>query len=136
MPFDLNGCKGIFVPSVDIFCLLTHPVSLTSPGSRGRGPVPSVLRGVVFFAIPDAVVDEDGRATWERARCALAASDMGALPGMAFNGRFHVRPHATRQQPKMVLPDGTTANKQCFWINATYWRDLILGSEGGGAMLG
>ena len=97
----------------------------------GAGSPPTVLRGVVFVGIPDGVVDTAGRDVWERKREALLASDMSGLPTQEYNHLFHVRPHATKHQPKMVLPDGTEANKQCFWINSTHLRDLVLGSPYG-----
>lgn len=96
--------------------------------SGGVGPVPSVLRGVAFIGIPDDVVDTAGREVWEKTRDAFAASDITAIPGSSFNHMFHTRPHSTKHQPKMVLPDGTETYKQCFWINNTYMRDLLLES--------
>lgn len=110
--------------------LWQKPCSKVAWQKKGHdGQPPSVLRGIAFVGVPDAVVDTAGRAVWEQARKAFAASDLSQLPGQSFNGLFHVRPHATRTQSRMVLPDGSEAHKQCFWINNTHIRDLILDSR-------
>lgn len=115
-------------------CLTLWQKTCTSYRWRKEGHTgqpPSVLRGVAFVGIPEFVVDNAGRDVWELTRKALAESDLSALPTQGFNGLFHVRPHATRDQAKMVLPDGTEATKQCFWINNTHLRGLVLGSRYG-----
>lgn len=118
------------------------------------------LRGCMFWAMPaDAL--EQARETWEKTRDVIAqgvriepvVSANGStvmcadgaprfknnLPGSAFNGVVHVRPHASNraylladgtrvgdiEKDGSMLPDGRAMTKQCFWLDKDYIRDQL-----------
>lgn len=51
------------------------------------------------------------------------------FPKATENRVAHVRPHARDANDTYPLPDGRRMPKQCFWLNNTYIKSVILGEE-------
>ena len=47
------------------------------------------------------------------------------LPKSDFNGVAHIRPKGRDGSDKVILPNGQTITKQCFWLNSTYIVSIL-----------
>lgn len=88
------------------------------------------LRGCQFWNMPYEDIEGDLRKVWDKTReivrngVEIISTKNGShqynLPKHSNNRISHVRPHATKDQKKDILPDGREITKQCFWLNNTY----------------
>lgn len=87
------------------------------------------LRGCQFWNMPYEDIEGELKAVWEKTREIVRngvkieykdGKNSYNLPKYSESRISHVRPHATKDQKKDILPDGREITKQCFWLNNTY----------------
>ena len=96
------------------------------------------LKGIKLWNMPYQTIETEIRQLWEeinkkiregvkieykkRGNKMVEAND---LPKSNFNGVTHVRPKGSDGTDKVVLPNGQTITKQCYWLNSTYIAQIV-----------
>ncbi len=92
-----------------------------------------VFNRIKFWNMPPADLEEVGR-VWTKARDTIrrgitfTVTPRGVcndLPKQTESRVSHVRPHARNADDALLLPDGRTMPKQCFWLNNSYIEEQI-----------
>lgn len=84
-----------------------------------------ILSKAMFWTLPYAGLQEVKK-VWQETKIRIKNNRYDGLPGMSWNKVCHVRPHARNKKDVFPTPDGKTAVKKCFWLNAKYIQDQIM----------
>lgn len=96
------------------------------------------LKGIKLWNMPYQTVELEIKQLWEeinkkiregikieyklRGKQLVEAND---LPKSNFNGVTHVRPKGNDGTDKIILPNGQTITKQCYWLNSAYIAQIV-----------
>lgn len=96
------------------------------------------LRGIKLWNMPFQTIEKEIRQLWEEINKKIREGikieykprgkklvETNDLPKKRFNGITHVRPKGNDGSDKVLLPNGQTITKQCFWLNNTYIADIV-----------
>lgn len=78
------------------------------------------LEKVMFWNIPETILETDVRKVWEHTRDLIKDNRFDELPGMSWNPVCHVRPHARNAQDTILTATGLAVVKKCFWLKNTF----------------
>jgi DNA mismatch repair protein MutH len=82
------------------------------------------FRGIKFWNMPFKDIGVV-RSVWEETKIAVSQSNPSLFAKARQKRIVHVRPHGRNRRDTDILPDGTTVTKRCFWLNASYIRDVV-----------
>lgn len=83
-----------------------------------------VFERATFWSMPPTTLDGEARRVWVETVRRVRAGRAGSLPGQAFSGVVHVRPHARNAADRDVTPQGQLVVKKSFWLNASYVAEV------------
>ena len=83
------------------------------------------FKKAMFWHVPDTDLNEEIRKVWEETINRIKNNDYDNLPRITENPVCHVRPHARDKNDTLPTPDGKSAVKKCFWLNAKYIKKQI-----------
>lgn len=96
------------------------------------------LKGIKLWNMPLQTIETKIRELWEEINLKVSEGiaiehklrgnkliETNDLPKSGFNGVAHVRPKGTDGKDKVLLPNGQTITKQCYWLNNTYIADIV-----------
>jgi DNA mismatch repair protein MutH len=129
--WDNSELNDYFLLTRFAFCIFKGPKS------------DPIFQGVKFWNMPESDIETKVRKVWERTKNQLLNGDIYKNKDLNSNINkfikldenldFHVRPKARNKKDVEDLPYAdkltgkTTHTKQCFWINSSYIKDILLG---------
>jgi len=129
--WDNSDLNNYFLLTRFAFCIFKGPK--TDP----------IFQGVKFWNMPESDIETKVRKVWERTKNQLLNGDIyknkdlnsniNKFVKLDENLDFHVRPKARNKKDVEDLPypdkltGKMTHTKQCFWINSSYIKDILLG---------
>lgn len=94
-----------------------------------------VLEKVVLWNMPMEVIEKDVKKTWEKTKEVILQGVPRRVSGTKTFNDFpssikeynvvHVRPHARNREDTLLLPNGKSFTKQCFWLSKEYIEKII-----------
>jgi hypothetical protein len=101
-----------------------------------------ILSKALFWNMPESILDSEVKTVWEDTVAKIKTGRvfkkinernqrLTYFMGIKDNPVSHVRPHATNALDTYPLPvkdinsGATEYTKQCFWLNASYIREVI-----------
>jgi len=90
-------------------------------GNKGE----RTLVKVMFWNMPYNDLDRHVQSVWKKTKKRVIQGKYNELPKISDNPVAHVRPHGRNAKDVCETPDGKTATKKCFWLNAKYIREQI-----------
>jgi len=88
---------------------------------RGR----KTLIKVMFWTLPYQDLNHNIKDVWKETIKRIKHGKYNQLPKISDNPVSHIRPHGRNAQDVCATPDGKTATKKCFWLNAKYIKSQI-----------
>ncbi|MGV3762692.1 MutH/Sau3AI family endonuclease [Parapedobacter sp.] len=82
------------------------------------------LHGVRFWTMPPADL-EMARWFWEDTKAKIMADDYAHFIRISDDMICHVRPKGTDSRDLMETPNGRMEKKKCYWLNASYIKEII-----------
>ena len=87
-----------------------------------------ILEKVFFWTMPLPDL-EDAREYWENIRENVITDNirLDAFWNLKMHRKFHVRPKGTKTSYKNSAynPNGGSADKYCYWLNANYVKSIV-----------
>ena len=96
------------------------------------------LKGIKLWNMSLPTIDHEIKQVWEEVNRLMNQGlhiefkkrgskmvETNNLPKSRFNGVAHIRPKGKDGSDKVVLPNGQTITKQCFWLNSGYIATII-----------
>ena len=103
----------------------------TETQNKDREPY---LKGIMLWNMPEVVIEHELKDLWKTTKSILETGVelkpvrngiSNNLPGAKFNGVCHIRPKGKDGNDKVVLPDGQSITKQCYWLNREYIGEIL-----------
>lgn len=96
------------------------------------------LKGIKLWNMPRQTVETKIRELWDEVNLKIEEGinikfepwgngfrERNNLPKSGFNGVAHVRPKGSDGKDKVLLPNGQSITKQCYWLNNSYIADIV-----------
>lgn len=100
------------------------------------------FKGIKLWNMPIQTIEKEIRELWEEINLKIREGiniqykmrgkklvEMNDLPKSGFNGVAHVRPKGADGKDKVLLPNGQTITKQCYWLNNNYIAEIVRNLE-------
>ena len=103
----------------------------TKSENKDREPY---LKGIMLWNMPEVVIEHELKDLWKTTKSILETGVelkpvrngvSNNLPGTKFNGVCHIRPKGRDGNDKVMLPDGQSITKQCYWLNREYIGEIL-----------
>ena len=92
------------------------------------------LLGGFLWNMPEMDIENYVQPAWETVHSLMVNREptyyndydrKNRLPGKAFNGVFHMRPHGRNGEDTIELPNGEEITKQCWWLDRSYIARIV-----------
>ncbi len=83
------------------------------------------FKKAMFWHVPESDLNSEIKRVWEETIKRIKNNDYNNLPRITESPVCHVRPHARNKEDTYPTPDGKSAVKKCFWLNANYIKKQI-----------
>ncbi|MFJ8257287.1 Sau3AI family type II restriction endonuclease [Peribacillus asahii] len=96
------------------------------------------FKGIKLWNMPYSTIDNEIKQIWEEVNKLITEGlqishvkrgkkivETNNLPKSNFNGVAHIRPKGKDGTDKVMLPNGQSITKQCFWLNSTYVAEIV-----------
>lgn len=80
------------------------------------------LKKVQLWSMPEDDREKFAFECWKVAKQNISKGLLLTLPGITFNGICHVRPHGRDSNDVLYGPNGSSAVRKSFWLNAEYLK--------------
>ncbi len=83
------------------------------------------FKKAMFWHVPEEDLNTEIKRVWNETVTRIKNNEYDNLPKISESPILHVRPHGQNSNDRYPTPDGKSAVKKCFWLNASYIKKQI-----------